>query len=381
MTATSTASGTTSGTTLYPTSVDFGSIDEIRDIALATMTPDLVDYLEGGAGREVTLHANTTAFDRYRILPEPMSGVGRPVTRTTLLGIDLDTPVLTAPFGGDGLFHPDGHRAVATAAARCGTVAIVPEAGTHSYEQVRAAAPTGARIAQLHPFPGAADVAARIADAGYDLLCVTVDCAIGGFRTRCMRNRFSPDLTPFSGNLLTDDPGEASGSDAAPTVAEVMGQLINGGTQPWSWAELAATARAFRLPWIAKGVLTPAAAQRAIDAGAAAVLVSNHGARQLDPAPASIEMLPAIRAVLGPDVPILLDSGIRSGADVYVAMALGADAVVIGRAAIYGLAAGATSGVERVLGLLTEELRTLMMLSGTPTLADITPDRLLEARP
>lgn len=173
-----------------------------------------------------------------------------------------------------------------------------------------------------------------------------------------MRNRFSPDLTAFSGNLVA--------ADDAPTVAEVMGQLINGGTAPWSWAELAEAAAQFGIPWIAKGVLTPRAAERAVAAGASAVVVSNHGARQIDPTPPSIEMLPAVRRALGPDIPVLLDRGICGGADVYVALALGADAVMIGRAAIYGLNAGAGDGVRRVLELLTEELRALLRLRREP---------------
>ncbi|WP_067666373.1 alpha-hydroxy acid oxidase [Nocardia miyunensis] len=360
--------------TLYPVDVEFGSLNEIHTAAMSTMSSELADYLEGGAGLEVTLDANRAAFTRHRILPEPMSGVQQPSLRTSVLGIELATPILTAPFGGDGLFHPDGHCAVATAAERSGTVDIVPEAGTHSYEHVRRVAPGGARIAQLHPFAHAAHNAERIVAAGYDAICVTVDSAIGGFRTRNMHNRFAPDLYAFSGNLTGLGEGD-------PSVAEVMSRLVHGGAQPWNWTQLAATARHFRLPWIAKGILTPAAAERALQAGAAALVVSNHGARQIDPAPASLDMLPAVRRAVGPEVPVLLDSGVRTGADVFLALALGADAVIIGRAAIYGLAAAGVTGVTGVLDLLTEELRVLMILSGAASIADITAERVLEVRP
>ncbi|WP_052689147.1 alpha-hydroxy acid oxidase [Williamsia herbipolensis] len=364
--------------TMYSTTVDFGSLDEIRDAALAVLPADVADFLEGGAGTESTLRRNRSAFERYAILPEPMSGVGDPSIATEILGIGIDLPVLTAPFGGDALFHPDGHRAVATAAADAGTVDIVPEAGSFSYTQVRKDAPRAARIAQLHPFTHAARVADLIADAGYDAICVTVDCPMGGFRTRNMRNRFSPDLLAFSGNVVVaDGPGEAGDG---PRVAEVMGQLMGSGESAWSWGDLAAAARDFQLPWIAKGILTPTAAHRALAAGASALVVSNHGGRQVDPAPASLDVLPAIRAAVGPDVPVLVDSGIRTGADVFVALALGADAVIIGRAAIYGLAAAGQAGVHRVLTLIAEELRVLMTLSGVATVADITADRLMEVR-
>jgi 4-hydroxymandelate oxidase len=364
--------------TMYSTTVDFGSLDEIRDAALEVLPRDVADFLDGGAGTETTLRRNRAAFDRYAILPEPMSGVDTPSTATEFLGIGIDLPVLIAPFGGDALFHPDGHRAVASAAADAGTIDIVPEAGSFSYAQVRDVAPTGARIAQLHPFTHAARVAELIADAGYHAICVTVDCPMGGFRTRNMRNRFSPDLYAFSGNVVRGhDLGETADG---PRVAEVMGQLMSGGERAWSWGDLAAVTRDFRLPWIAKGILTPTAAHRAVAAGAAALVVSNHGGRQVDPAPASIDMLPAIRSAVGPDIPIVLDSGIRTGADVFVALGLGADAVIIGRAAIYGLAAAGRAGVNRVLALIGEELRVLMTLSGAGTIADITAERLMEVR-
>ncbi|WP_024804767.1 alpha-hydroxy acid oxidase [Nocardia sp. BMG51109] len=355
----------------YPTRVDFATHDEIHRAAAAALPDDVRDFVEGGAGQEVTLRDNRAAFGHWRILPEPMSGVGVPSTRTELLGMTLETPVLTAPFGGDALFHPDGHLAVARAAERRGALSIVPEAGSFSYEQVRAAAPGAARIAQLHPFAHAGAVAERVQRAGFEALCVTVDCPVGGFRTRNMGNRFDPDLRYFAGNL--------TGENGAPGVAEVFGQLLKHGGTVWDWSQLADAAAGFGLPWIAKGVLTPAAAERAVALGAAAIVVSNHGGRQVDPAPASLTMLPGVRAAVGPALPILFDSGIRTGSDIFLALALGADAVIIGRSAIYGLAAAGTAGVDRVLELLTEELRTLMILAGTQTLADIDRHRVVRA--
>ncbi|MEV6333975.1 alpha-hydroxy acid oxidase [Nocardia vinacea] len=356
---------------MYPTRVDFGTLDEIHRAARNALPREVFDFVEGGAGQEITLRENRAAFNRWRILPDPMSGVANPSTRTELLGMTLETPILTAPFGGDAMFHIDGHLAVARAAQQHGTVSIVPEAGSYSYEQVKSAAPEAADIAQLHPFAHAPAVADRIRRAGYSAVCVTVDCPIGGFRTRNMGNRFDPDMRHFAGNL--------TGRDGAPGVAEVFGQLLKHGATAWNWDDLTLAAKQFRLPWIAKGVLTTEAAERAIAAGASAIVVSNHGGRQVDPAPASLTALPDIRAAVGPDLPILFDSGIRTGSDVFLALALGATAVVIGRSALYGLAAAGEAGVSRVLELLTDELRTLMTLAGAATIDRLDTSRLVRA--
>ncbi|MFB4295021.1 alpha-hydroxy acid oxidase [Actinomadura sp. NTSP31] len=350
--------------TMYPQDVEFAALTEMRRTALRVLPDDVADFLEGGAGAEVTLRANRSAFERWAVRPRPMSGVTAPRTGTTFLGIPLDVPVLTAPFGGDALFHEQGHLAVARACAANGTVSIVPEAGTFSYEQVADAAPTAARIAQLHPFDHFDAVAGRIRDAGYAALCVTVDCPTAGFRVRNRVNRFAPDMTYFAGNLV---------GEGTPDVAEMFGRLASHDSPAWDWGRLARATARCGLPWIAKGVLTAEAAEAAIAAGASALVVSNHGGRQLDPAPAALDALPEVAATVAGRVPIAVDSGIRSGADVFVALALGADAVVIGRLAAYGLACGGETGVRRVIELLAEELRTLMILAGVPDVADLGP--------
>ena len=282
----------------------------------------------------------------------------------TVLGIPLAVPVLTAPFGGDALFSPEGHLAVARANAACGIASIVPEVGSFSYEAVRAAAPSAARIAQVHPYKSFSHVVERIRAAGYDALCVTVDCPQTGFRARSRMGGFQPDFRIWAGN---------ASSDGSPSVAEMFGVPISAENPAWSWDELAEAAGRTGMPWIAKGIVTDAAARAALAAGASAILVSNHGGRQVDPSPASLDALPEIAAAVGGRVPVLLDSGVRSGADVFLALALGADAVVIGRLAAYGLAAAGEAGVRRVIELLTDELRTLMILAGVPDIKSITP--------
>jgi isopentenyl diphosphate isomerase/L-lactate dehydrogenase-like FMN-dependent dehydrogenase len=347
---------------VYPRDGEFLTLDEIHAAALRHLPRDVAVYLESGSGTEQTLHANREAFGRWVIRPRPMSGVNDPKTNAEFLGISLSVPVLTAPFGGDALFAQAGHLAVARANAACGTASIVPEVGSFSYEEVAAAAPAAARIGQLHPYESFHPVARRIKNAGYDALCVTVDCPVMGWRAKSKANRFHPDPAVWSGNVT---------HDGKPNVASTFG----GGVIPaWTWSQLAEATARHGLPWIAKGILTVEAAEAALTAGASAILVSNHGGRQVDPAAASLDALPEIADAVGGRVPILLDSGVRTGADIFLAVALGATAVVIGRLAAYGLAANGERGVRRTIELLTAELRTLMILAGVPDIASLTAD-------
>jgi isopentenyl diphosphate isomerase/L-lactate dehydrogenase-like FMN-dependent dehydrogenase len=344
---------------------EFVALEQIHAAAMRRLPPDAAVYLESGAGTESTLRANREAFGRWVIRPRPMSGVSDPDTSATVLGMPLSVPVMTAPFGGDGLFWPDGQQAVARANAASGIVSIVPEVGTFSYETVRAAAPEAARIAQVHPYESFPYAAKRIKDAGYDALCVTVDCPMTGFRVRSKMAKFRPGYGIWAGNRL---------DDGTPTVSDMFRLGVNADNRSWTWSQLAEAAGRQDLPWIAKGILTAEAARAALDAGASAILVSNHGGRQVDPAPASLDALPEVAAAVAGRVPVLLDSGVRTGADVLLALALGANAVVIGRLAAYGLAAAGEAGVRRTIELLTEELRTLMILAGIPDIPSITRD-------
>jgi isopentenyl diphosphate isomerase/L-lactate dehydrogenase-like FMN-dependent dehydrogenase len=272
---------------VYPRDGQFLALAEIHAAALQQLPPDVAVYLESGAGTEQTLRANREAFTRHVIRPRPMSGVNDPKTNTEFLGIPLSVPLLTAPFGGDALFAHDGHLAVARANAACGTASIVPEGGSFSYEEVAAAAPAAARIGQLHPFESFDPVARRIKNAGYDALCVTVDCATMGWRVRNKMARFSFDPGVWFGNA-TDDGG--------PNIASTY----RGGVIPdWTWDQLAEATARHQMPWIAKGILTPESAMAAVNAGASAILVSNHGGRQVDPAPASLDALPGIAQAVG----------------------------------------------------------------------------------
>jgi isopentenyl diphosphate isomerase/L-lactate dehydrogenase-like FMN-dependent dehydrogenase len=356
--------------TFYGASERFATLAEIIAACRATLPSDVWDFLDGGAGDEVTLRANRRAFDRWSFRPRVMSGRERPSTATTFLGIPLEVPLLTAPFGADGLFHPDGQLAVARADAAEGVAAIVPEAGTHPLERVAAAAPAAARIAQLHPMGPPGNFSAmlrRIEDAGYQAVCLTVDCPTGGWRERNLRNRFDPDPAVITGNYPADGPV---------TPEDVFGQLFTRDARVWSWDELAEAMTRTSLPWIAKGILTAEDATAAVRAGASAVLVSNHGGRQLDGAPAALDQLPEVVEAIGGRAQVALDSGVRRGSDVVKALALGADVVILGRLIAYGLAADGEAGVRRVLRLLRAEIETVLTLLGRGGVPDLGPEAL-----
>lgn len=348
---------------------DFATLDEIRDAALAKLPPAAGDFLEGGAGDETTLRRNRRAFGRWAFAPRVMNGLAAPTTATRFLGVDLAMPVLTAPFGADGAFHPEGHVAVARANAVAGTASIVPEVGTYSLEDVAAAAPGAAAFGQFHPLgttEGFLSVMRRYEHAGYRGLCITCDAPIEGWRERDLRNRYLPELALFAGNYPSVE--RARGQ---------LGQLLERTAPVWSWGQLGGLLAEGNLPWMAKGIMTVDDARAAVAVGASALVVSNHGGRQLDGQRASLDVLPEIREAVGPGVGIAFDSGIRTGADVVKAIALGADVVVIGRLAAYGLAAGGQAGLVRVLELLRDEITTILTLLGRGGVADLDREALI----
>ncbi|GAA1329135.1 alpha-hydroxy acid oxidase [Pseudonocardia xinjiangensis] len=343
----------------------FLTFSEIADVARSALPTDVLDFLEGGAGEERTLRDNRGAFHRWSFVPRVMTGCGTPELSTSFLGVPLAIPVLTAPFGADGLFHPEGQRAVARANAAEGVVSIVPEAGTYSFEAVAEAAPGASYIAQLHPMgipEHFVEMLRRIELAGYQAVCVTVDFPTAGRRERDLRNRFERNFEVASGNY---PPG-------GPTSPEnVFRKLFAHSGPGWSWGQLGELMNETSLPWVAKGVLTGADARAAVEAGADGVLVSNHGGRQLDGVPAALDQLPEVVSAVAGRVQVAFDSGIRRGSDIVTALALGADVVVIGRLAAYGLAADGESGVRRVHQLLRAEMLTVLTLLGVAGVGEL----------
>ncbi|CAN5172874.1 alpha-hydroxy acid oxidase [soil metagenome] len=347
------------------------TLDDIHATALGLLEPSISDFLEGGAGAETTMRRNREAFDRWAFSQRVMSGLGEPSMSTTFMGVPLAFPVMTAPFGADQLFHPDGQLGVALANEALGLASIVPEAGSYAIEEIAAKASRASRLAQLHPMGRPETFLAmvrRIEDAGFQGICVTVDCPTAGWRERIIRNSFDLEERFVGGNYPL-------GGDVE--LSEVFGQLFERGAGVWSWNQLADLMSQTELPWMAKGILSVEDALEAERAGASAVLVSNHGGRQLDDVPASLDSLPAIARAVGGRMQIALDSGVRRGADVVKALALGADIVVIGRLAVYGLTAGGQAGVERVHTLLQDEMRTVLTLLGHGDLTALGPEALI----
>jgi 4-hydroxymandelate oxidase len=318
------------------------------------------DFFAGGAGDERTVRANEDAFDRRRIVPRVLRGAGPRDLRTTLLGAGLSMPVLLAPTAFHRLAHPGGETATARAAAAAGTVLIVSMAATEPIEQIAEAG--GELWFQLYPQPDAAftaHVVRRAEAAGCRALVVTVDSPVYGRRERDLRNGFL-DLPD---GLACENMRDAEG--------RVRDIAMDAGL---SWDVVARLRDMTTLPILIKGVLHPADARLAVEHGVDALIVSNHGGRQLDGVIATVDALPAVVAAVGGRVPVLVDGGIRRGADVLVALALGAAAVAIGRPVVWGLAVDGADGVRQVLELLRADLDRALALVGVARPGDLTSD-------
>ena len=346
------------------------TLDEIYSLGRSALSEGTRAFLEEGAGGEQTLTDNQRSFSRWSIRPRYLAGVVEPNLAANILGLLMAAPILMAPIGGDGLFHIDGGRAVVRAAADCGLVPIVAEASTHSLEDYARVSSTS-KIMQVHAWGTLAQfqhIVRRIEDSGYSAICVTIDCPTLGWRERTRRHRFDVQPNIWAGNatadMTRDDPHHL---------------LTSGRGSEWTWATLAKARASTALPVLVKGVLTGDDARRAVAAGADGVIVSNHGGRQLDGVPATLDQLPEVVASVGSNTTVLLDGGIRRGLDVLKALASGAQAVMIGRPVALGLAAGGQEGVDAVLRLMIEELRRSMLLAGIGDLSGLDP-AILQSR-
>jgi 4-hydroxymandelate oxidase len=349
---------------------------EFEDLARERLSPMAYDYITGGAGGEVTVLANREAFARWRFLPRALVDVSRVTTEVELLGRRVDFPVLVAPTAFHQLAHPDGEAATARAAGAMGTLMVVSTIANLSVTQVASLAPGAPLWFQLyiHRDRGLTrELIQRAEAAGCLALCLTVDTPILGRRDRDMRNAFCLPEGHVMGNLRDARLDEAEeGLSGLLAYSRQFDPALD-----WSAVEWLRTTT--RLPVVIKGVVDPLDGAEAVRRGAAAVIVSNHGGRQLDGAVATLDALPAVVDAVGGAVPVLMDGGVRRGTDVLKALALGARAVLVGRPILWGLAVGGQGGVERVLSFLRAELEHAMALSGRPDLSSLDRSLLVPA--
>jgi L-lactate dehydrogenase (cytochrome) len=349
----------------------------LRGAARRALAPESFDYVAGSAGTEATAKANVAAFRRHRIVPRMLSGSTSRDYTTTVAGQRLSMPLLAAPVGVLDIVHPDAEVAVARACAEAGITMVLSTQASTPMEQV--AAVGGPRWYQLYwpNVPALAESLVHRAEAaGFSALVVTLDTPVLGWRPRDLDRAYLPFLQGRGIAQYTSDPVFRSllpaGLDERESAMAAVQTFVKVfGTTALTFDDLATLCRSTALPVLVKGVCHPDDAVAAVGAGAAGVIVSNHGGRQVDHARAALDCLPGVAAAVGHRADVLFDSGIRSGADVAIALALGASAVLIGRPYVYGLAAAGEAGVAAVLAHLLGELDLVLTLSGVRRAADL----------
>jgi isopentenyl diphosphate isomerase/L-lactate dehydrogenase-like FMN-dependent dehydrogenase len=316
-------------------------------------------YFAGGAGDERTLRRNAEAFERWELRPRVLVDVSDVSTRATVLGAEVELPILVAPVAFQLLAHSDGEAGMARAAAAAGTVLCVSSLTSMRPAEVAEAAPEGKRWMQVYLFRDRGVTRAMVEEAtesGYEALLLTVDAPYAGRRERDLRSGFQVPAEIRAPAI------EGAVGHRSLTTAEVF-ELVDPSI---SWADFEGLCDEFDLPILVKGLLTGEDAALAVEHGAAGVVVSNHGGRQLDNAPATIDALPEVVEAVAGRIPVLLDGGVRRGTDVAVALAIGAEAVLVGRPALWGLAVDGEAGARLALDILAEELRLALALLGAP---------------
>jgi L-lactate dehydrogenase (cytochrome) len=365
-------------------------IADLRTLARKRVPKVVFDYLDGGAEGEVTLRENCRVFDDITFRPRHAVATAQCDLRTSVLGMKLALPFLLAPVGYSRLMHPGGEVVAAHSAGRAGTGYILSTISGHKLEDVRAAS-TSPVFYQLYLLGGRAAAEAsmeRARVAGFNALVVTIDTAVAGIRERDYRNGMKElvsgrafEKLPYLPQLLSRPGWLASflldgGVPSLPNVVapgkgslpltDVASALAESAV---AWSDMAWIREVWKGPIVVKGVLTGDDAQRSIDEGAAAVSVSNHGGRQLDCVPAALRALPEIVQAVNGQIEVWMDGGIRRGTDIVKALALGANAVLCGRAYAYGLAAAGEAGVDRAIGILRADLERTLRLLGCPSVS------------
>lgn len=349
------------------------NVVEYEARAQERLEPSAFDYYVSGADDEVTLRDNRAAYERLRLAYRVLVDVSRIDAATTVLGSRVAMPVLVAPTAFHRMACEEGERATVRAAGAAGTIMILSSLSNTAVEAVVAAA-TGPVWFQLYVYrdrEATAGLVRRAEAAGCEAIVVTVDAPRLGRRERDFRNRFHLPAGLMVENLLPAGHREVARPPSESGLAAYFASLID---PSLAWNDIAWLRGLTRLPILLKGIVRADDAVKAVEVGAAGVVVSNHGGRQLDGSIATIDALPEIVAAVGGRIEVLMDGGIRRGTDVLKALALGARAVCVGRPVLWGLAVGGQAGVEHVLGLLREELERAMALCGAPTVAAISGD-------
>ncbi|RBY95581.1 alpha-hydroxy-acid oxidizing protein [Blastococcus sp. TF02-8] len=345
----------------------FLDLDRLEARARDRLPADVYDYYAGGAETETTLREAPDAWRSWRLRPRVLRGVSTVRLGTELLGSPVATPIGVAPWAYQGMAHPDGELATARGAAAAGALMTASTSATRSLEEVAAAtdgSPAWFQLYRLHSAAHTDDLARRAGQAGYRALVLTVDLPLLARRHRDLRHDFALP----AGLRMANHPG-----DDRPTLDDLA-------TATWTFDDIPRFGALSGLPVVVKGVLRGDDAVRCVDAGAAAVWVSTHGGRQVDPAVASAHALPEVVDAVGRDVEVYADGGIRTGSDALTALALGATAVFLGRPTIWGLADAGAEGVARVLTALGEELAHTMALCGLDDVRSVPRDSVTTPR-
>ncbi|MBA9004399.1 lactate 2-monooxygenase [Thermomonospora cellulosilytica] len=359
-------------------------LSRLEDVARARLSAEAFGYVAGSAGSEATAAANRAAFDRWRIVPRMLRDVSRRDMSVEVLGTRMPAPVLVGPVGVLSILHPGGEPAVARAASALGVPMVLSSASSFSMEEVAEASGDGPRWYQLY-WPKDREMAASFLDraeaAGYTALVVTLDTFTMGWRPRDLDSAYLPFLRGIGVANYFGDPvfQKAVGgpvTDANRDMA-LLHWVANFGDPSLTWEDLAFVREHWDGPIVLKGIQHPDDARRAVDAGMQGVVVSNHGGRQVDGAVASLDALPGIVEAVGEQTTVLFDSGIRTGADVVKALALGAKAVLVARPYAYGLGLAGEAGVRHVLRCLLAETELTIMLAGYTGPGELTPDALV----
>ncbi|MGI0154673.1 MAG: alpha-hydroxy acid oxidase [Thermoplasmata archaeon] len=353
----------------------FCTLGDLEEAAASKVPEDVWAFVQGGAGEETTLRANRDAFHRQTLLPRVLADVRSLDLTSRLLEDPVRAPFFFAPAAYQGLLHPDGERATARAAHAGGIAAMFSALSTCSLEAIAEAAPLGVRWFQLYLQPEF-DTSQRLVEradrAGYRAIVLTVDMPLLANRDRQIRAGVAADTPAPTGN------GEEVVAPSRAPIPEGDRFVLRRDAGA-TWEVLDRLRQVTRLPLVVKGILSAEDARRAVDHGARGVVVSNHGGRQLDGAPAALDVLPEVVAEVGATAEVYFDSGVRRGSDIVMALALGARAVGIGHPVLWALATEGERGVARLISLLKVDLATVMALTGRTTIAAI--DRTLLGRP